>query len=275
VVATYHTHFPSYARYYRVGPLEQLGWSYVRSLYNTYCQRLYVPSKPILEALRQQNLRNLRYLPHGVDSTAFHPGFRSTVWRERLGVRRKTVALYAGRLVWEKDLLTLANAYHILERSGADVALVLVGDGPIRTELQELMPGAIFLGHQQGLELSTAYASCDLLAFPSTTETFGNVVLEAMASGVVPICAAEGGAGAAIVDGHTGLITPPRDASQLARAVQDLADHPGKRAEMADQGLQYARRQTWDRIFDELFADYEDLIDEFSRQRTRKGNKAA
>jgi glycosyltransferase involved in cell wall biosynthesis len=137
------------------------------------------------------------------------------------------------------------------------------------------MPEAIFLGHQSGMELSTTYASSDILTFPSTTETFGNVVLEAMASGVVPICAAEGGASGSIIDRHTGLVTPPRDAMQLARAIEDLADHPGKRAAMADQALQYVRKQTWGRIFDDLFADYDEIIADFVHRYPQKRNKAA
>jgi glycosyltransferase involved in cell wall biosynthesis len=275
VVATYHTHFPSYAKYYRVKSLEHLGWNYIRNLYNSYCQRVYVPSEPILAELRDQYLRNLRYLPHGVDSVAFHPGFRSTLWRERLGIRQKTVALYAGRLVWEKDLLTLANAHRLLQGRRTDVAFVLAGDGPIRPELEQLMPGAVFLGHQSGMELSTSFASSDILAFPSTTETFGNVVLEAMASGVVPICAAEGGASGVISDHHTGLVTRPRDAEHLARSIEYLADQPGKRAGMADRALLYARRQSWDRIFDNLFADYDEITATFARRQLHERNKAA
>ena len=274
VVATYHTHFVSYANYYKVSPLELLGWNYMRKLYNS-CQRVYVPSVPIVNELGGHGIGNLKFLPHGVDTTVFHPQFRSRTWKEELGIGGKSVLLFVGRLVWEKDLRTLAEAYRILSARRSDVVCVLVGDGPIHEELRQLMPGAVFLGYKSGHGLSTAYASSDLFVFPSTTETFGNVTVEAMASGLVPVCAREGGAHGSIQPGVTGLLTEPRDAADLVEKIEYLLDRPGKRAEMADQALRYARCQTWDRIFDDLFADYEELLRDFIHLQPAKRRKAA
>ncbi len=262
VVATYHTHFPSYAKYYKIRPLTLLGWNYLRRLYNS-CDRVYVPSVPILHELAGHGLSGLKILPHGVETDTFHPQFRSGRWKEGLGMGGKFVLLFAGRLVWEKDLATLAQMNTLLSRRRRDFGLVLAGDGPIRRELQQLMPDAVFLGHQEGLSLSTAYASSDIFVFPSSTETFGNVTLEAMASGLAPVCVREGGACGVVQEGVTGLLAQPRDAADLAEKVTFLLDHPGQRAEIADRALRFARLQTWDRIFDELFEDYEEVLRDF------------
>ena len=274
VVATYHTNFPGYARYYKVRPLELLSWNYLRAFYNA-CQRVYVPSKPILDELMWHGFKHLRHLPHGVDTTGFHPSFRSRHWKEKLGIAGKSALLFVGRLVWEKDLQVLAETYRLLVQKHDNVVFVLAGDGPIRAELQQMMPRAIFLGQQGGGDLSTAYASSDLFVFPSTTETFGNVVLEAMASGLVPICPRQGGPAGIIQHGSTGLLTEPRDAGELAESVEYLLDHPGVRAEMSDRALQYAQSQTWDRIFTDLFQDYRVAVHEYSHTQTRRRQRAA
>ncbi|HEX9007040.1 MAG TPA: glycosyltransferase family 1 protein, partial [Bacteroidota bacterium] len=269
VVATYHTHFPSYARYYKMRPLELLSWNYLRRLYGG-CSRIYVPSMPILRELASRRIKNLKHLPHGVDTGVFNPGYRSNEWKKRLRIEGKSALLFAGRLVWEKDLETLIGTYQLLTKRRSDLVFVLAGDGPIRGELQDRMPRAVFLGQIGGADLSTAYASSDLLVFPSTTETFGNVVLEAMASGIVPVCANQGGPAGIIQQGVTGLLARPRDAASLAEFAEYLVDHPGKRAEIADQALASARRQGWDRIFDELFTDYRAVVEEYGRRLNRK-----
>jgi glycosyltransferase involved in cell wall biosynthesis len=274
VVATYHTHFPSYARYYSARAFEALSWNYFRKIYNG-CQRVYVPSQPILHELRDHGLKNLEFLPHGVDIEAFHPSFRSRDWRARLGIDGKIVLLFVGRLVWEKDLRTLADAYRILEGMRNDLAFVLVGDGPVRAELQSLMPNAIFLGYQSGVDLSTAFASSDIFAFPSTTETFGNVTIEAMASGIPPVCAREGGSGGLIQDGITGLLTKPRDPVDFAQKINVLAHLPSTRSQIASQGFTFAQGQSWERIFDRQLESYDRVIDEFALYRLYKEREAA
>jgi len=263
VVATYHTHFASYARYYKVKVLQSFSWNYFRSIYNK-CQCIYVPSKPILNELHANGINNLNYLPHGVDTEIFNKNFRSDAWKKKYGIEGKAALLFAGRLVWEKDLQTLANAYDIIMRKRNDTVFVLAGDGPIRFELEKLMPEALFLGYQQGKDLSTAYASSDILVFPSTTETFGNVSLEAMASGIPPICAREGGAYGIINEGNTGLIAEPRNPDSLAEKINFLLDNPEIRTDIAEKAYHFAQTQSWDNIFKKLFESYQKVIDNYN-----------
>jgi phosphatidylinositol alpha 1,6-mannosyltransferase len=268
VVATYHTHFPSYAKYYKIKALETFSWTYLRKLYNA-CLEVYVPSEPVRRELRAHGFETTEFLPHGVDTSVFQPSYRSDEWRRANGLEGKTVLLFAGRLVWEKDLRTLADASAIVTARHPEAVFVLAGDGPIRSELQQLMPAAVFLGYQSGTDLSTVYASSDIFVFPSTTETFGNVTLEAMASGLAPVCAREGGAAGFIRDGATGLLTEPRDPSDLAEKIISLLERPEEVARMGQAGLAFARGQSWDRIMSRLFARYS-AIAAGGRMRRRK-----
>jgi phosphatidylinositol alpha 1,6-mannosyltransferase len=261
VVATYHTHFASYAKYHHLSLLEGLGWSYFRYLYNK-CDRVFVPSAPILNELREHGIQNLQHIPHGVDPVLFSPAHFSGTWKTKLGIEGKTALLFVGRLVWEKDLKTLARAWRILAERRSDFSLVLAGDGPIRQELERMMPGAIFLGNQRGKALSTAYASSDIFVFPSTTETFGNVTLEAMASGLAPVCANEGGASGFIRDGITGLLTNPRDPEDLAMKIEYLLDNHRFRENIAHEAYVYGHEQTWESSFDQIVRSYGEIIGE-------------
>ncbi len=138
-----------------------------------------------------------------------------------------------------------------------------------------MMPGALLLGQISGQPLSTAYASSDLLVFPSTTETFGNVVLEAMASGLVPVCVRKGGPAGVIQHGVTGLLAEPRNPADLAEKIENLLDHPDRRHDMAEQALRYARQQAWDLKFESMFEDYREVIDEYAHRRREEPSKAA
>jgi len=272
VVATYHTHFASYAAYYRVKILERFSWSYFRNIYNK-CEKVYIPSEPILEELREHRINNLEYISHGVDTEAFHPKYRNDNWKRSLGIEGKFALFFAGRLVWEKDLKTLAAAYQLLAERRNDISFVLAGDGPVRKEIQQLMPEAIFLGNQSGRDLSTAYASSDLFVFPSTTETFGMVTLEAMASGIPPVCANKGGASGFIKDGITGFLTKPRDAEDFAGKIEFLLDHPERRAEMAKQAFLYGQEQTWQRSFEKMLLSYDEVVRTYASKKTMNKGK--
>ena len=258
VIATYHTHFISYAKYYYLEILEPFLWLYTKGFYNN-CNKVLVPSKSILSELRQHGLKRLEYLPHGVDTQAFNRSYRSIKWRKGYGIDNKIVLLYVGRLVWEKDLKVLADTYAKFE-SNRSLSFVIVGDGPIRQDLEKLMPKAIFTGKLIGKELSTAYASSDIFVFPSTTETFGNVILEAMISGLPCVAANKGGSKSAIKNNVTGLLAKPHDCKDFTKKVKYLIHHPKLRKQMAQHAVEYAEKQSWNLICERLFKEYYKLL---------------
>ncbi len=274
VVATYHTHFASYAKYYKVKSLESFSWNYFRSIYNR-CETVYVPSIPILNELRSHSLTTTEFLPHGVDTQIFNPRYKSSKWKKDLNIEGKTALLFAGRLVWEKDLKTFVEVYNILSAKRKDIIFVLAGDGPIREDLEKSMPKAIFLGYQTGRELATTYSSSDIFVFPSTTETFGNVVVEAMASGLPPICVREGGAYGIVKDNITGLIAEPRNAADISNKIEMLLNQPGLRDQISRQAFQYAQTQSWENVFEKLFRSYEEVIRNYKIRGLYKEKKVA
>ena len=254
----------------------------MRDLYNR-CARVYVPSSVIGAELESHGITRLEILPHGVDTETFSPAHRSDAWIHALGVGARQRILWVGRLVPEKDLATLIQVHGILTRRRSDWVMIVVGDGPSRKEMEAAMPGAIFTGHRSGQFLSAAYASSDLFLFPSPTETFGNVVLEAMASGSVPVCVREGGAQSSVRDGVTGLIANPRDPADIARCVEMLLDSAGRRSLMRAAALAYARGETWEQVFDRQFKSYGEVVALSSRSpsgggpgsRTRTGPRGS
>ncbi len=269
VAATYHTHFVSYAKYYKIKAFENISWNYFRRIYNA-CQVVYVPSKPILSELSLHGINNLEYLPHGVDTSSFNASYFSNEWKKQNGIENKVALLFVGRLVWEKDLDTLSKSYKILTNTRKDIAFVFVGDGPIKDELKKLMPEALFLGYKSGKELAEAYASSDIFVFPSTTETFGNVTLEAMASEIPPICSREGGAYGVINEGINGLTVNPRDPEDLSEKINYLLNYPEKRYELGRNAILFAKEQTWEKIFKKLVYSYQKIISNYNEINFKK-----
>jgi glycosyltransferase involved in cell wall biosynthesis len=272
VVATYHTHFPTYPRYYNLTKLEDLVWRITRNLYNNVDCTL-VPTRPILNELTENNVQRLQYLPNGVDTGLFTPERQNNSWRTQFGNGIKPIILFVSRLVWEKDLRILANAYQQLKTKRTDFEMVIVGDGHARSEFEQMMPGAHFLGYQSGVALAESFASADIFVFPSTTETFGLVTLEAMASGVPPVAAKIGGAIEIIEEGTSGLLAQPLDGADLAQKVEWLLDHPDVRRTMGEQAHRRAQEYRWESILGRLFTTYEEVIQQ-ARQR-RSLHKAA
>lgn len=266
VVATYHTHFPTYPRYYGLGGFEELAWTLTRRYYKGI-DRTFVPARPILEELREHGLNRLQYIPNGVDNALFNPTRRSRAWRSQFGDDDRPIVLFVSRLVWEKDLRVLSDAYRLLVEGGSTFHMVIVGDGHAREELRHLMPGAHFLGYQSGIALAEAYASSDIFVFPSTTETFGLVTLEAMASGIAPVAAAIGGAVELITDGVTGLFAAPFSPGELAEGVRRLLDDPVMRRTISSTAATHAATYAWDRVLLRMFDAYVDVIDTFAATR--------
>jgi len=260
IVATYHTDFGRYLAFYHLAFLKRSVWSILTKLYK---QMSFVttPSDVITQELISHNIPNVHTIPWGVEFERFDNSFRSQEWRNKiLKGAEKAILFWAGRLTWEKDLRTLADAYILLKNSRNDFIMVLGGDGPARKELESLMPGAIFLGRLGGLQLSQSYASSDIFVFPSTTETFGNVTIEAMASGIVPVVADAGGSKSLVKNGETGFLTRPKDPQDIFEKVGLLLDDPWLRERMRKADLEFVKKFTWEKVFDALLQIYLKLL---------------
>lgn len=243
VVATFHTNFPSYLSYYRVSFMEKIAWAYIKYLYNL-CDAVIVPSQTMLGELQDRGLKNLVHISHGVDTLKFSPKLRSQAWREKLGCADKSIVLFAGRLVWEKNLKFLANSLARV-KSTDKMQVVIAGDGPARSALQKIMPTALFIGQLPVDELAVAYASSDIFAFPSATETFGNVTIEAMASALPPVCISAGGACDLVATGKNGILIASQNEAAYAQAIDSLINDLELRKKLSDGALNTIPNYCW------------------------------
>jgi glycosyltransferase involved in cell wall biosynthesis len=232
--STYHTSFPEYVENYtRDVSLEAVAWNYMIAFYHAV-DEVVVPSKFIARLLHARGLRNrkLLVLDRWVDSERFHPGKREARFWDRWGVPEKGVRfLYVGRIGVEKGLSVAADAFRLLLTTHPDSRLLVVGDGPYRAELERRLEGtpATFTGFLEGEELARAFASADVMLFPSTTDTWGNAVLEAQASGLPVVVTDQGGPHELMVDGVTGLKVAGRDVAAFAAAMRLLANDETRR----------------------------------------------
>ena len=254
-VGHYQTNLPRYARHYGASWLSPLAWEYLVRLHNR-CALTYVPSRPVADEVRRHGMRRVRVLSRGVDATTFQPGLRSDATRRRWGAGPDDlVFLYVGRLAPEKNLSKLAE----LASSVPGSRVVVVGDGPYRPELVAILGDrAHFTGQLHGEALAAAYASADVFAFPSCTETFGLVLLEAMASGLPVLAMRAGGVPDVVDDGQTGLLCDPGEPPAWKEQARRLRS-PDLRRRLAERGRQVALARSWDAAFDRLLADYREL----------------
>jgi glycosyltransferase involved in cell wall biosynthesis len=258
-VAAYHTNIADYMDHFHLGVLKRPIWRYRRFLHNQ-CAATLAPSPSTIAILTKRKFERVHLWPRGVDSVLFAPDKRDLAWRRSLGIADDvTLLLYVGRLSHEKNLHVLSAAYRAVARPG--VHLMLVGDGPAHDEIQAALAGlpVTFTGYLRDEKLARAYASADLFAFPSTTETFGQVVQEAMASGLPVVgCQAEG-VGDLVQPGVTGLLAAPNDATAFAEALRTLLDHPDRRNDMGHAARAWAEARSWDDVMDDLMALYAEI----------------
>ncbi len=243
-VSSYHTHFVDYFPYYKFRWAEDWGWSFMRWFYNR-TQAIFGPSHDTLSELKKRGFKNLELWPRGIDRTRFSPRLRSEALRKKLGLGREKLLLFVGRMVQEKGLDELSHASLALRKKGYRFHLAFAGDGPYRKVMEERLPQDHYFGFIQGRELSELYASSDLFVFPSTTETFGNVVLEAMASGLPVVGAAQGGSLDLVQPGVNGLLAKPLDGDDFARQVKSLLDSPKTMKRMAKGAMETSARFHW------------------------------
>lgn len=262
IYGTYHTALPQYAQVLTGDDgLEDMTWKYIVWYYNQM-DLVYVPSRDTARELEERGVdaAKLRLFPRGVDTHRFHPDKRSQAMAEHFGLGDGPRLLYAGRVSREKDLHLLAQAFTRLTRNFPTATLVVVGDGPYQPALRELLCGTptVFTGYQEGEDLATLFASCDLFVFPSTTDTFGNVVLEAQASGLPIIVTDQGGPAENILPGITGRVVPAKDVDALYQAMAELVADPEAMRAMGRAGRTYAESRTLEQAFEDYWAMYTD-----------------
>lgn len=257
VVATHHTQFIHYLKYYHAQWLAPFLFNSMKKMYSL-CEVVLCPSRAIVEELTSKGVTNAVLLHHGVDADIFDPRHKSDAFKKQHGLLGKTVLFFVGQLVWYKDLAVLAQAYTIIGEK--DVVFTFAGQGPIKEQLATMMPKAIFLGQLKSEELAIAYASSDIFVFPSTTETFGLVVLEAMASGIPAIGADASGINDIIQDGKTGFLTAPKNAPDFAKKIEILIHDVSLRKKMGTAARAYALTQSWDVVAQKLIDFYTSFL---------------
>jgi len=249
VLASVHTRFETYARYYGIGFAEPWLVGIMHRFYNR-CDALVAPSESMAEVLRAQGMSDdIGIWSRGVDRDTFDPAQRDPAWRRSLGICDDEVAVgFLGRLVMEKGLDVFGDTVAALRANGVPHRVLVVGEGPAYGWFAERVPEAVFTGILTGPELGRAVASMDLLLNPSVTETFGNVTLEAMASGVPVIAARATGSTSLVADGETGRLIEPGDAAGFAGAASDYVADPALRAAHGAAGEARSRAYSWDAI---------------------------
>jgi glycosyltransferase involved in cell wall biosynthesis len=261
VVASVHTRFDTYLAYYHLEMLEPLARALMRRFYHR-CEVVMAPAASTAAILRSQRMnRDVVIWGRGIDRDQFNPGRRDMAWRRSIGIADdEMVIIFLGRVVMEKGLDVFADAIHALDEREVNYRVLVVGEGPARPWFEQQLPRAIFTGEITGVELATALASADVLLNPSITEAFGNVTLEAMASGLPVIAAEATGSTNLVFDGATGRLVDGTDSDEFADALEVYARDPALRRAHGEAGLVKASKMDWDTINSAVVRAYEKAI---------------
>ena len=249
VMASVHTRFETYPRYYHMAFLEPLAIAIMRRFYRR-CDAMVAPSESTATVMREQRMgSDIGIWSRGVDREIFGPERRDLAWRRSLGIGDEELTVgFLGRVVMEKGLGVFAETMAELRRRGVLHRVLVVGEGPARAWFAERVPEASFTGMLTHAELGRAVASMDVLLNPSVTETFGNVTLEAMASGVPVIAARATGSTSLVNEGQTGRLVEPGNVAAFANAIAAYAADPALRAAHGAAGEERSRAYSWDAI---------------------------
>lgn len=261
ILASVHTRFETYPRYYNMAFLEPVVEALLRRFYRR-CDALVAPSESMAQVLRDQRMNyDIDIWSRGVDREIFHPGRRDLAWRRSLGLADTDVVIgFLGRLVMEKGLDVFSDTIDQLNRRGIAHKVLVIGEGPAREWFTARLPDAVFAGFQRGSDLGRAVASMDMLFNPSITETFGNVTLEAMACGVPVVAAAATGSQSLVDDQISGRLITPGAVRQFAEALRSYVEDPDLRRRHGMAGEERSLEFSWDRINQAVADTYLRLI---------------
>jgi glycosyltransferase involved in cell wall biosynthesis len=259
VATDFRTNFHSYVRDYGMAWLARPVTSYLRSFHNRAACTM-VPTREMAKALSAQGFERLRVVARGVDTKVFHPERRSRELREGWGAVEDTpVVLCVSRFAREKNLALVIEAYQAMRRVRRDAKLVLVGDGPLAEELRRENVGFVIAGRKEDAELARHYASADVFLFASMSETWGNVTLEAMASGLAIVAYDYAAAREALRDGESALLAPFGDAQSFLTQAERLAAEPELVRVLGRAARAAAEARAWGRIVAEFEAVLRDV----------------
>ncbi|NGM63926.1 glycosyltransferase family 4 protein [Sphingobacterium sp. SGR-19] len=263
VISLYHTNFLSYIPYYfrkvptLIKPMQRWMTSATRRFYN-HCDIVYVPSCAMQKQLDSLGVEREKMVlwQRGIDLKLFNPQKRDLEYVRNITGNDNPNILFASRLVWEKNIQTLIDIYKRLRKSELAHNFIIAGDGPAGEEMRRQMPDAFFMGKLRHNELAKLYASSDIFVFPSISETYGNVVVEAMASGLPCVIADSGGSADLIRHGHTGYKCSPKSAGDYLIYIRMLLSDPTLHKFVSNTGVTYTQKLDWnnltDRYFDEV-----------------------
>jgi glycosyltransferase involved in cell wall biosynthesis len=248
VTTTFHTNFHRYCRHYRMGWLRGVVTRHLRTLHNQSAVTM-VPDAALRQTLQQEGYRNVVVLGRGVDAGLFDPARRSKALRAAWGVRdNDLIALHVGRMAPEKNLDVVVQAFEQLKRRQPNARMVWVGEGPLYAKMQRRYPDHVFAGSRRGIDLAEHYASADVFLFPSLTETYGNVVPEAMASGLAVVAYDYAAAAMHITHKQNGLLAPFGDTERFLRRVSGLASDPDQLRRLGAAARETVLRHSWEDV---------------------------
>lgn len=256
-ISTYHTHFITYLKYHNAEILVPVLLNELKTVYNS-CDLNLIPSQNVLDELEELEIENMEVLNHGVDFKIFNPNYKNNNLKTKFD--NKTLFLYVGRLVWEKNLKLMAKVFSKLYNERNNFELLIVGTGPAESGLKEILPQAKYLGFKTGSELSEIYASSDVFVFPSDTETFGNVTIEALASGLPCLVANGGGSADIIKHNYNGLRFKADSFEEFYTMTLNLLDDKILYCNLQKNAIESSHTFSWDVIHNNLIEHYKQQI---------------
>lgn len=262
IVSSYHTDFPKYLKYYSLEFMENTIWHFFR-WFHSHSYINFCPSEDTKNDMEKHGIKDIELWGRGIDTDHFNPNKKDEAIRKKYCKNDERLLLYVGRISPEKELDVLMDMAKKLNEKNVKYQLVIVGDGPTKKELESRgIANVHFVGYKSGAELQAYYASADVFTFPSSSETYGNVILEAMASGLPVICPNEGGIKENLINAYNGLAFKKGNSNSMAEKIMALIEDNQLRQNIKENAINYTQTKSWDSIYNDLFNKYRMVIEQ-------------